>query len=320
MLRSRAITRQLPLLRRLSRRRASSARSSPRSAATTPTPIIDRVVGPVTVGWKGSVGDHLAYTVLLALWPWRPASWRHRAHRLPRRRRLGRGPGARPRQRAPHPGAARAPTTGRSWPSSPSPSCSSASSSTSSQLLGLVLLAVIGASRRCGRCGPGPSGPPATTRANLELYHQIVEPLRLPVLSPRADRRHGHRLLAGAAGPAQDQLGRRVRRRRRGVPARRDRVGAPTRNQQQRRSSCCPVRASAWRIIAAGIVGAAEGQPRVRASTSPAPAKSSRRRRATDRWRPKENRMSRRSRPLWSSVLGCVCSSSSWRHHRAAAR
>ena len=30
-------------------------------------PIIDRVIGPLSVGWKGGVGDHLAYTVLLGL-------------------------------------------------------------------------------------------------------------------------------------------------------------------------------------------------------------------------------------------------------------
>ena len=30
-------------------------------------PIIDRVVGPLSVGWKGGVGDHLSYTVLLGL-------------------------------------------------------------------------------------------------------------------------------------------------------------------------------------------------------------------------------------------------------------
>jgi hypothetical protein len=29
--------------------------------------VIDRIVGPLTVGWKGGVGDHLAYTVLLSL-------------------------------------------------------------------------------------------------------------------------------------------------------------------------------------------------------------------------------------------------------------
>ncbi len=28
---------------------------------------MDRLVGPITVGWKGGVGDHLAYTVLLTL-------------------------------------------------------------------------------------------------------------------------------------------------------------------------------------------------------------------------------------------------------------
>lgn len=28
---------------------------------------MDRIVGPLTVGWKGGVGDHLAYTVLLSL-------------------------------------------------------------------------------------------------------------------------------------------------------------------------------------------------------------------------------------------------------------
>jgi hypothetical protein len=28
---------------------------------------MDRIVGPLTVGWKGGVGDHLAYTVLLGL-------------------------------------------------------------------------------------------------------------------------------------------------------------------------------------------------------------------------------------------------------------
>ena len=28
---------------------------------------MDRIVGPMTVGWKGGVGDHLAYTVLLGL-------------------------------------------------------------------------------------------------------------------------------------------------------------------------------------------------------------------------------------------------------------
>ena len=30
---------------------------------------MDRIVGPMTVGWKGGVGDHLAYTVLLGLAP-----------------------------------------------------------------------------------------------------------------------------------------------------------------------------------------------------------------------------------------------------------
>jgi hypothetical protein len=30
-------------------------------------PVVDRVIGPLSVGWKGGVGDHLAYTVLLGL-------------------------------------------------------------------------------------------------------------------------------------------------------------------------------------------------------------------------------------------------------------
>ena len=30
-------------------------------------PIINRVIGPITIGWKGAVGDHLAYAVLLGV-------------------------------------------------------------------------------------------------------------------------------------------------------------------------------------------------------------------------------------------------------------
>ena len=30
-------------------------------------PIIDRVIGPLTIGWKGGIGDHLAYGVLLGV-------------------------------------------------------------------------------------------------------------------------------------------------------------------------------------------------------------------------------------------------------------
>jgi MFS family permease len=30
-------------------------------------PIVDRVIGPLTIGWKGGVGDHLAYSVLLGV-------------------------------------------------------------------------------------------------------------------------------------------------------------------------------------------------------------------------------------------------------------
>src|SRR6185503_13278008 len=30
-------------------------------------PIIDRVLGPLTFGWKGAIGDHLTYTVLVGV-------------------------------------------------------------------------------------------------------------------------------------------------------------------------------------------------------------------------------------------------------------
>src|SRR3954469_7657600 len=30
-------------------------------------PIIDRVIGPLSIGWKGGIGDHLAYSVLLGV-------------------------------------------------------------------------------------------------------------------------------------------------------------------------------------------------------------------------------------------------------------
>ena len=35
--------------------------------SNTDDPVISRVVGPLSVGWKGGIGDHLAYSVLLGL-------------------------------------------------------------------------------------------------------------------------------------------------------------------------------------------------------------------------------------------------------------
>mgnify|MGYP005823311347 CR=1 FL=1 len=36
-------------------------------AFTSDQPVVDAVLGPLTAGWKGGVGNHLAYTVLLSL-------------------------------------------------------------------------------------------------------------------------------------------------------------------------------------------------------------------------------------------------------------
>ncbi len=83
----------------LARRRASSSAFS--SEVQSP---MDRILGPLTMGWKGGIGNHFAYTFFAGLVAAVGRSGRH-PHRLPRRRPRGRGPGRPHRDRAPHPGA-----------------------------------------------------------------------------------------------------------------------------------------------------------------------------------------------------------------------
>ena len=91
MFKSRTITISLRFYGSFAAGRPARAPTWSASPAST-TPIIDQVIGPLDLGWKGGVGNHLAYTLLVGV-ALRHRSGRHAAHRVPRRRRhrAGRG-------------------------------------------------------------------------------------------------------------------------------------------------------------------------------------------------------------------------------------
>ena len=160
---------------------------------------MDRILGPLTLGWKGGVGNHFAYAFFVGLFAV-SAGPRRRPHRLPRRRPRGRGPGRPDRQRAAHPGARR-----QQLPARPRR---------------LRLRARPGRpGHRAATClvggGAGRDASPSaftwTLRTwaeratgddpiNAELYHRFIDPLRTPVVAIVLHRPRGRRPLPGAAG------------------------------------------------------------------------------------------------------------------------
>jgi hypothetical protein len=143
-------------------------------------PIIDRVLGPITVGWKGAIGDHLVYTVLLGvavvsvfvavvLTAFREAD----ASAVAQVVDLESAP------------LTRAPLGANYWPivSVFAIATLLIGLSISSQNLAIAAAVVLGASVVMWTLRAWAERATGSERANVELYQQLVEPIRLPVLS-----------------------------------------------------------------------------------------------------------------------------------------
>lgn len=142
--------------------------------------LINRVTGPISVGWKGSVGDHLAYTVLLGLaivaaflaillTAFRDADASAEAHAA----RLDVVP------------LTRAPAGANYWPIVSAFAVATiliglAISSKGLAWAGAALLAISVITWTIRAWAERATGDDLT---NLELYHQLMEPLRLPLLA-----------------------------------------------------------------------------------------------------------------------------------------
>jgi hypothetical protein len=143
-------------------------------------PVIDRVIGPLSVGWKGGVGDHLAYTVLLgvgavsallgglftAFRDADPSAVAQIAH-------LEDVP------------LTRAPVGTSYWPVVGAFSVVTMliGLSLGSRPLALAGAAVLGATAFMWTARAWAERATGDDTANVELYRQVTEPLRLPVLA-----------------------------------------------------------------------------------------------------------------------------------------
>jgi hypothetical protein len=143
-------------------------------------PIVDRVLGPVSVGWKGAIGDHLAYTVLLGvavvafflgivLTAFREAD----ASAVAQVVDLEAAP------------LTRAPLGANYWPivSVFAVAILLIGLSISSQNLAIAGGIVLGAAALMWTLRAWAERATGDERANVEIYRQFVEPIRLPVLS-----------------------------------------------------------------------------------------------------------------------------------------
>jgi hypothetical protein len=143
-------------------------------------PIISRVIGPLSVGWKGGVGDHFAYAVLLGL----AVAAAFLAGLFTAFRDADPSAEAQIAQLDTVP-LTQAPIGANYWPV------------ISVFALGLLLVGLAVSNRSLALAGAVVLGAAAfmwTTRAwaeratadgstNIELYHQVVEPLRLPIVA-----------------------------------------------------------------------------------------------------------------------------------------
>lgn len=143
-------------------------------------PIIDRVLGPLTVGWKGAIGDHLAYSVLLGvavaasfvgivLTAFREAD----ASAVAQVVDLEAAP------------LTRAPLGANYWPivSVFALAVVLIGLSISSQNLAIAGGIALGAAALMWTLRAWAERATGNEQANVQLYQQLVEPIRLPVLS-----------------------------------------------------------------------------------------------------------------------------------------
>jgi MFS family permease len=143
-------------------------------------PVVDRVLGPLTVGWKGAVGDHLAYSVLLGvavvaafvgilLTAFREAD----ASAVAQVVDLESAP------------LTRAPLGANYWPivSVFAVATLLIGLSISSQNLAIAGAIVLGAAALVWTMRAWAERATGDERVNVEMYQQMVEPIRLPVLS-----------------------------------------------------------------------------------------------------------------------------------------
>ena len=143
-------------------------------------PIVSRVVGPLSVGWKGGIGDHLAYTVLLGVAVVTAAL----AGLFTAFRDADPAAEAQIAQLDEVP-LTRAPLGANYWPvisvfSVVNVLIGLAMSSRSLALTGAV---VLGASVFMWTARAWAERATGDDTANLELYQQVTEPLRLPVVA-----------------------------------------------------------------------------------------------------------------------------------------
>jgi len=143
-------------------------------------PVINRVLGPITVGWKGAIGDHLAYSVLLGvavvagfvgilLTAFRDADASAVAEVVHS-------------ESAP---LTRAPLGANYWPivSVFAIATLLIGLSISSQNLAIAGGIALGASALMWTLRAWAERATGDERSNVELYQQLVEPIRLPALS-----------------------------------------------------------------------------------------------------------------------------------------
>ena len=143
-------------------------------------PVINRVLGPITVGWKGAIGDHLAYSVLLSvavvagfvgilLTAFRDADASAVAEVVHS-------------ESAP---LTRAPLGANYWPivSVFAIATLLIGLSISSQNLAIAGGIALGASALMWTLRAWAERATGDERSNVELYQQLVEPIRLPALS-----------------------------------------------------------------------------------------------------------------------------------------
>ena len=164
----------------------------------------------LTLGYKGGVGDHLGYTVLIALSAASPLP-RLRRRRLPRRRPRAAQASLPASRRAPvapaPPGRQLLAVVGafgagarRARPRHRHRSCSSSA---------CVVLAVATSS---GRSGPGPTGPPATPRSTGAIRNRLMDPIEVPVARRRRRSPSSSSPSPGSSSPSPRPAARRVRR------------------------------------------------------------------------------------------------------------
>jgi hypothetical protein len=162
---------------------------------------MDSLLGPLTFGYKGYVGDHIGYTVLMSLAVTAlasPCSPRCCATPIPKT--LPRPLASSRCPRCP------APTTTNFWPIV-------AAFSAAAVVLGLAIgsamfaVGMVGLTSppSSGRCGPGPTGPPATPRSTAASA-PASWPGRDPGGCRAGDRRHRARRVPDAAGTAEVRL------------------------------------------------------------------------------------------------------------------